>query len=394
MVLNISIIVLIALLLHYLLTKIKLPGLLGSLLLGIVAGPFVLNVMDTTFIDLSKELKMLALIVILLRAGFELQKDTLIKVGRSTLLLAFVPAVIEAVIITLIAPVFLGITYLEAGILGCIIAAVSPAVVVPLMINLIDRKVGSKKAIPTLMIAGSAIDDVFVIVAFVILLGFYSGQDQNILLKVMEIPVNIILGIVIGLIIGYLIHLMFKKFNPRATKMTLIILATSVILYWLEEDVLKGIITFSALLAIMAIGFIMLEKDEKRAHKISSKLSKIWVLAEIILFVLVGAQVNITVAMNAGLIGILLILIGLIGRSIGTFISVSGNNYNLKEKMFCVISYVPKATVQAAIGAIPYEAGMPGGEIILAVSVISILLTAPLGAIGINLTADNFLKEA
>ncbi|MEW5820629.1 MAG: cation:proton antiporter [Cyanobacteriota bacterium] len=391
MVISIAIIVLIALLLNYIFVKIKLPGLLGMLILGVILGPYVLNCLDDSLLELSAELRRVALIVILLRAGFELKKECLTKVGRSVLLLSIVPAIIEAVVITLLGPYLFDLTYLESAILGCIIAAVSPAVVVPMMINLIDRKIGEKKSIPTMMIASSSIDDVFVIVIFTILLGFQVGDNQNIVLKILEVPVNIILGVIIGLITGLMVLYLFKKFSPRATKMCLICLAVSVLLTWCEDDLLKGIITFSSLLAIMAMGYIILDKDENIAHKVSSKLSKIWVFAEIILFVLVGAQVNVTLAFNASLLSVLLIIIGLAGRSIGTYISVAGNNFNVKEKMFCVISYIPKATVQAAIGAIPLEMGVPGGEVILAISVISIMLTAPLGAIGISLTAEKFL---
>ena len=249
-----------------------------------------------------------------------------------------------------------------------------------------------RSGIPTLMLAGSSVDDVFVIVIFSILLGMYTGTHSNILLKLLEIPESIILGIAIGTVLGYILYHLFERYNLRATKMTIVVVAVSVLLTWLEEE-LKTKIAMSALLGVMTVGFIILEKTEIRAHKISQKLSKVWIFAEILLFVLVGAQVNIKVAWDAGLAGALLISIALVARSAGTYISVAGTELNFKERLFCVVSYIPKATVQAAIGAVPLEAGVKGGEVILAVAVLSILLTAPLGAIGIMFTGERWLER-
>jgi NhaP-type Na+/H+ or K+/H+ antiporter len=389
---SIAIIVLLGLLSDYLFNRIKLPGLLGMLLVGILCGPYVFNIIQPELLKISADLRMVALIVILLRAGLELRKDTLNRVGKTALIMSCLPAVFEGAIVTLLAPYLLGITYLEAAILGAILAAVSPAVVVPLMLKFIDQKRGVKKGIPTLILGASSVDDVFVIVVFSILLGMYTGSHPDIWVKLLEIPESIILGILLGALSGYLLYRLFEKFRLRATKMTIVVVAVSVLLTWIEEG-LKTRLALSALLGVMTIGFILIEKCEIRAHKISHKLTKIWIFAEILLFVLVGAQVNITVAWEAGLAGAALIIAALIGRSIGTYVSVMGTDLTFKERVFCVISYIPKATVQAAIGAVPLEAGVKSGDIMLAVAVLSILLTAPIGAIGIEKMGNKWLER-
>ena len=393
MAVSIALIVLLGLFSDYIFNRIKLPGLLGMLIIGILCGPYVFNMMKPELLKVSADLRMVALIVILLRAGLELKKDTLNKVGKTAITMSCIPALFEGAVIVFLAPILLGISYLEAAILGTIIAAVSPAVVVPLMIKFIDKKKGTKKGIPTLILGASSVDDVFVIVIFFILIGMYTGTtNTNILVKLVEIPESIILGIAVGALSGYILYHLFEKYKLRATKMTIVVVAVSVLLTWLEEE-LNTKIMMSALLGVMTIGFILLEKTEVRAHKISQKLSKVWIFAEILLFVLVGAQVNIKVAWDAGLAGAALIFIALIGRSIGTYLSVMGTDLNFKERMFCVISYIPKATVQAAIGAVPLEVGVKSGDIILAVAVLSILLTAPIGAIGIMITGERWLER-
>lgn len=392
MAVSIALIVLLGLLSDYAFKKLKLPGLIGMLIVGIVCGPYVLDLMQPELLKISADLRMVALIVILLRAGLELRKDTLNRVGRTAALMSCVPAIFEGVVITFLAPLLLGISYLEAAILGAIISAVSPAVVVPLMIHFIDKKKGTKKGIPTLILGASSVDDVFVIVIFSILLGMYTGTHGNVLIKLLEIPESILLGIIFGAIAGYVLYHLFERYKLRATKMTIVVMAVSILLTWIEEE-LKTKVAMSALLGVMTVGFILLEKSEIRAHKVSQKLSKLWIFAEILLFVLVGAQVNIKVAWQAGIAGAVLIFIALLGRSIGTYLSVMGTDLNFRERMFCIISYVPKATVQAAIGAVPLEAGVKGGEIILAVAVLSILLTAPLGAIGIMFSGNRWLEK-
>jgi NhaP-type Na+/H+ or K+/H+ antiporter len=392
MALSIALIVLLGLLSDYLFNRIKLPGLLGMLIVGILCGPYVFNIIQPELLKVSADLRMVALIVILLRAGLELRKDTLNRVGKTAIMMSCIPAIFEGAIITLLAPYIFDISYLEAAILGAILAAVSPAVVVPLMLKFIDQKKGVKKGIPTLLLGASSVDDVFVIVIFSILLGMYTGSNPDIWVKLLEIPESIIIGIALGALSGYMLFRLFETFRLRATKMTIIVVAVSVLLTWVEEK-LKTKIAASALLGVMTIGFILIEKCEIRAHKISHKLTKIWIFAEILLFVLVGAQVNITVAWKAGLAGAALIVVALIGRSIGTYLSVMGSDLNFKERLFCVISYIPKATVQAAIGAVPLEAGVKSGDIILAVAVLSILLTAPIGAIGIEKMGNKWLEK-
>lgn len=391
MAISIAIILLLGLLADHLCSKIKLPGLIGMLFVGIICGPHLLNIIKPELLKVSADLRMVALIVILLRAGLELKRDTLNRVGRTALVMSSVPAVFEGAVVTLLAPMLLGISYLEAAILGSILAAVSPAVVVPLMIGFIEKKKGTAKGIPTLILGASSVDDVFVIVIFSIFLGIYAGTHTDVILKLLEIPESILLGIAAGAMIGYMLYHLFERYQLRATKMTIVIIAVSVLLIWIEEE-LKAKAAISALLGVMTVGFVLLEKTEERAHKISQKLSKVWIFAEILLFVLVGAQVDIGVAWQAGLAGAALIAAGLAGRSIGTWMSVLGAGLNSRERLFCVISYIPKATVQAAIGAVPLEAGVAGGEVILAVAVLSILITAPIGAVGISMAGERWLE--
>jgi len=388
---SLALAILLGLLADYLFKKMKLPGLLGMLLVGVLCGPYVFNILQPALLKVSADLRMVALIVILLRAGLELRRDTLNRVGKTALLLAFVPAVFEGCAIAVLGPKLLNITYMEAAILGAILSAVSPAVVVPFMINFIDRKKGTGKGIPTLMLAGSSVDDVFVIVIFSILLGMGLGNESSIFMQLFEIPESILFGIGVGAVGGYILFHVFERYDLRATKMTIVIIAVSILLNWLEER-LKARVAMSALLGVMTIGFVLLERSEIRAHKMSAKLSKVWIFAEILLFVLVGSQVNIEVAWQAGMAGAALIFIALIARSIGTFVALLGTDLNLRERLFCVIAYIPKATVQAAIGAVPLEAGIAGGEIILAVAVLSIILTAPLGAIGIMIAGERWLE--
>lgn len=390
MAVSLALIILIGLLANVVFSKIKMPGLLGMLLTGIIIGPFLLNLISDDMIKASADFREIALIVILLRAGFEISSKTIRKVGKTALLMSCIPALFEGAAITIFAPYLLNISYLEAAILGSIIAAVSPAVVVPYMIDFIQRGKGSEKDIPSLIIAASSVDDIFVIVIFSSLLGLYFGNNVNIALQLMEIPVSIVLGVAAGAVLGIILCKLFKSYHMRDTKKVLIILGISILLTW-AENLLKNIIPFSSLLGVMTIGAVILEKYEVLAGRLSQKFSKIWVFAEILLFVLVGAQVDIRVAFNAGLSGVIVILMGLIWRSIGVYISLLGSGLNFKEKLFCIVSYIPKATVQAAIGAIPLSAGVKSGELILAVAVMSIIITAPLGAIGIKYFGEKYL---
>ncbi len=387
---SIAVIILCGLAGDYIFKKMKLPGLVGMLLVGIVAGPYVLGLIRPEMMEVSGDFRKIALIVILLRAGFELRRDTLNRVGKSALLLSCIPAVFEIAGVMLVAPPLLGLSWLDSAILGSILAAVSPAVVVPLMIDFMDRGRGAKKGIPTMILAASSIDDVFVIVLFTIFLGMYGGGDVNIWAKLGEIPVSITLGILIGLIPGYILWRLFEKYDWRPPKRTLMVLGVSIVLTWIEKR-LEGIVPVASLLGVMAIGFIILEKSEPIAHLMSQKLKKLWVFAELLLFVLVGAQVNIHVAWDAGFAGSIVILVGLIFRSVGTYISLMGTPFTMQEKIFTIVAYIPKATVQAAIGAVPLAYGVASGDLILAVAVLSILLTAPLGAIGIMILGEKVL---
>lgn len=387
---SIAVITLLGLIADYLFKKMKLPGLIGMLLVGVVIGPYVLNILSPEMMTVSGDFRRIALIVILLRAGFELRRDTLHKVGRAALIMSALPAIFEIFGVAIVAMNFLDLSLIDAAILGSILAAVSPAVVVPLMIDFMDRGRGAKKGIPTLILGASSVDDVFVIVLFTVFLGMYGGAEANIWMKLAEIPVSIITGIIIGLIPGYILYRLFEKFDWRPPKRTLIVLGVAILLTWVEK-MTEHILPIAGLLGVMAIGFIILEKSEAIAHLISQKLKKLWIFAELLLFVLVGAQVNIHVAIDAGLAGTVVIFAGLVFRSAGAYFSLYGTDFNWKEKVFCVVAYIPKATVQAAIGAVPLAAGVASGEVILAVAVLSILLTAPLGAIGIMVMGERIL---
>lgn len=387
-----ALIIILGLVADYLFKQIKLPGLIGMLLVGVITGPYVLDLMYPEMMAVSGDFRKIALIVILLRAGFELRRDQLARVGRAAVIMSSVPAVFEIVGVMLAAPKLLNLSYLDAAILGSVLAAVSPAVVVPLMIDFMDRGRGAKKGIPTLILGASSLDDVFVIVLFSMFLGMHGGGEANLLAKLAEIPISIVLGITIGLVPGYILYRLFTKYDWRPPRRTLIVLGVAMLLTWLET-VCANHVPMASLLGVMAIGFIILEKSEPIAHIISLKLKKLWIFAELLLFILVGAQVNIHVAWKAGLAGISVILIGLVFRSVGTYVSLFGTPYNWKEKLFCVVAYIPKATVQAAIGAVPLAAGVASGEIILAVAVLSILLTAPLGAIGILILGEKILDH-
>jgi NhaP-type Na+/H+ or K+/H+ antiporter len=390
--------ILLGLLADWLFRRFRLPGLLGMLLLGVVCGPHALDMLEPGFLDASSDLRMIALIVILLRAGLELSREVLNKVGLQALLMSFIPGILEGSVIAWLGPSFLPLTHLESAMLGFIIAAVSPAVVVPMMIGFIERRKGADKGIPTMILAAASLDDVIAIVIFSVFLGLYTGSTGSILVKLAGIPASILIGIACGFVIGWILLRLFERFNPRATKRTLILLGVSVVLVRLQPLLQEVGVPFAALLAVMATGFIILEKREQMAHEISSKLGKLWIFASIMLFTLVGAQVDVALAWESGLAGLGLIVCGLAARSAGVMISLLGSSLNLRERWFAVVSYWPKATVQAAIGAVPLMAmrmnGMDtaAGEVILAVSVLSIVLTAPLGAVAIKLVGEKNLS--
>ncbi len=389
---SLAIIILLGLIANKIFQKLKLPGLLGMLILGILIGPHGLNWLSKDILNTSADLRKIALIVILLRAGLGLNKDELKLVGKTALKLSCVPGIIEGFFIAVASTKLLGFSFIQGGLLGFIIAAVSPAVVVPQMLNLIDKGLGKSKGIPTLILAGASIDDVFAITIFSTFLGLYSGKNINISMQILKIPVSIILGTLIGLLSAIIIIKIFRKYNIDNTKKILIVLSISIMLT-LIETLLKGKLEIASLLGVMALGFMVSDKIPNVGDKLSKGLNEIWVFAQILLFVLVGAEVNVIVAFRSGFLGIIIIALGLIGRSIGVLISLKGSNLNKKEKLFCVISYTPpKATVQAAMGAVPLANGVASGDIILAISVLSILITAPLGAVAINLSGPKLLE--
>lgn len=390
MVTSLAIITLLGLLANWIFTKAKLPGLLGMLILGVLVGPYGFNILEEEIIKISSDLRKIALIVILLRAGLGISRESLNKVGKTAMKMSCIPGILEGFSIAFLSVKLLGFTFIQGGILGFIIAAVSPAVVVPFMIEFTQKKIGTDKNIPTLILASASIDDVFAITIFSTFLGLYSGSHVNIGVKILGIPLSIILGIALGAVFGIILVKLFEKHSIRDTKKVLIILGIAILLTSLES-LLKSRVEIAALLGVMTIGFIILEKSPVVAKRLSSKFNKIWVFAEILLFVLVGAQVNVSVALDSGIKGVLIIVAGLLFRSLGVWISTHNSGLNFKERAFCVFSYIPKATVQAAIGAVPLSLGVESGEVILAIAVLSILITAPIGAIAIKLSSEKFL---
>ncbi len=389
---SLAVILLLGLLAKRIFEIIRLPGLLGMLILGVLIGPYGFDLLQEDMLQISLDLRGIALIIILLRAGLGLNKNDLKIVGIPALKMSCIPGLIEGFFIAFGSVKFLGFTFVQGGILGFIIAAVSPAVVVPSMIKLMENNIGTKKGVPTLILAGASIDDVFAITVFSAFLGLYSGSNMNIGIQLLNIPVSIVLGIVSGVILGFVLMLIFKRYHIRDTKKVLIILGVSILLNQSEAE-FKTKLHIATLIGVMTIGFVLNEKMPDVGERLSNKFNKIWVFAEILLFVLVGAQVDINVALEAGGVGIIIILIGLIGRSIGVVISLLGTDYNWKERLFCVMAYIPKATVQAAMGAVPLSLGVESGDVILAIAVLSILITAPLGAIGIHNFAEKLLIE-
>lgn len=368
----------------------RLPGLLGMLLVGILLGPYVLDVLDPDLLQISQDLRSLALIVILLRAGLGLKRENLAQVGSAALRLSCIPCILEGTTVMVLARWLLSLTWPEAGMLGFIIAAVSPAVVVPGMLNIKELGYGEDKQISTLIMAGASVDDVIAITLFTFFLGLGIQGEANVVLELGKIPLSISAGIAGGLLVAILLLKMysFKPLTTRNTEKLLLLLSLAILYFEVGEHL--GI---ASLLGVMTIGLVMVEKRQDSANQFSQKLARVWIFAQVILFTLVGAEVNIGVAVQAGLIGALIIGIGLIGRSLGVWIATLGTNLNGRERLFCMIAYIPKATVQAAIGALPLAAGIEAGSIILAIAVLSILITAPLGAIGIKVGAPILLQK-
>lgn len=391
MLLSISLILIVGMSMGWICQKIKLPSLLGMLITGIVLGPYVLNLIDASILDISAQLRKIALIIILTRAGLGLDISGLKKIGRPALLMCFVPASFELVGMLLLAPRMMGLTILEAAIMGAVLAAVSPAVVVPRMVKLMDEGYGVKEGIPQLILAGASVDDVYVIVLFSTFVGMMQGEVAS-LLSFINIPVSIVLGIAVGLIIGLLMSYYFKKVHMRDTAKVLVILSISMMLTVIEDSMTTAI-SFSALIAIMFVGIGLKKKDEEVAKRISQKYAKLWVGAEVFLFVLVGATVNVSYLGKVGAKAIIVIVCALVFRMLGVFVCMLGTDIAWKERLFAMMAYTPKATVQAAIGGVPLALGLACGDIVLTVAVLAIVLTAPLGAFAIDLTYKKLLKR-
>jgi NhaP-type Na+/H+ or K+/H+ antiporter len=390
MAISLAVIIILGLAADYLFRRLHLPGLVGMLLVGVIAGPHALGLLKPEMMAVSADFRKIALIIILLRAGFTLRREILNRTARTALLMSFVPSSLEILGAALAAAYIFSFSWLQALMLGAILAAVSPAVVVPMMIHFQEQGKGGQKGIPTFVLAGSALDNVFAIVVFTQFLGLYLGAQGSFWRGLAGIPVAAVLGTALGLGAGYLLYHLFRRYELASPRRTILVMGIAIALTWLGDQAGR-FIPVASLLGVLAMGLVILEKDESLGHLISQKLQRLWVFAELLLFVLVGAQVDPKVALSAGGAGLAVIACGLICRSLGTFLSVSGAGLNFREKLFCIVSYVPKATVQAAIGALPLEAGVPGGEIILALAVLSVLVTAPPGAVGVSLLGEKFL---
>lgn len=390
MLISISVIVLSGLLFGWLCKKIRFPALFGMIIAGIIIGPHALNLLDSSILIISTEIRRIALVIILIRAGLKLDLSDLKKVGRPALLMCFVPACLEIAGMIILAPRLLGLSILDSAILGTVIGAVSPAVVVPRMIRLIDEGYGTEKGIPQMILAGASVDDVFVIVMFTSFTGLAKGNDIS-WVSFVNIPISIAAGIAAGILIGLLMFLFFRRFHINLMLQVILILAVSFILNWIEDEF--SFIPFAGLIAIMLVGVELKKKNSDSAKELSGIFDRLWIPAEIFLFVLVGASVAVDSLGGAGLSAVILVLGVLVFRMIGVFLCVIGTKLNLKEKLFCMLAYTPKATVQAAIGGLPLAMGLSCGVTVLTVSVAAILITAPLGAFAIDLTYKKFLQK-
>jgi NhaP-type Na+/H+ and K+/H+ antiporters len=392
MLLSIAYIMIFGLLAGWACKKIKLPSLLGMLITGIILGPHALNLIDTSILSISTELRKIALIIILIRAGLNLDLNDLKKVGRPALLMCFVPACFEITGMIILAPGILGISTLDAAIMGAVIAAVSPAVIVPKMLKLMEEGYGTRESIPQLILAGASVDDVFVIVLFTAFMGLAKGETVS-AVRFLNIPISIILGLLLGLGLGGLLSYYFSRIHIRDTVKIIILLSLAFILVSLE-DRFGNLIPFSSLISVMGVGIALQKKREAVSKRLSLRFNKLWVVGEVVLFVLVGASVDISYAFSFGAKTVILLFAVLVFRMLGVLLSLIGTYFNKMEKAFCVLAYTPKATVQAAIGGLPLAAGLASGNLILSVSVLAIMITAPLGSFAIDLTYRKFLRNS
>ena len=391
MLMSVSLMLLMGMFLGWVCKKLRLPSLLGMMFTGIILGPYVLNLIDISILSISADLRKIALIIILMRAGLTLDINDLKKVGRPAVLMCFVPALFEIIGMVVLAPMLFDVSILEAAVIGTVVGAVSPAVIVPKMIRLIDEGYGINKGIPQLILAGASVDDVFVIVLFTAFTGLAQGKQIS-LMSFVNIPVSICLGVAIGFILGFVLSKYFAKVHIRDTAKVIIILSISFVLVTIEDRI-TGVITFSALIAIMFIGISMQKYRNEVSLRLSLKFNKLWVCAEILLFVLVGATVDLNYITSAAISAIILIFGVLCFRMLGVFLCLLHTKLSLKERLFCMLAYMPKATVQAAIGGVPLAMGLECGNIVLTIAVMAILITAPLGAFFIELTYKKLLEH-
>lgn len=388
---SIAYMLLLGMFLGWICKKIRFPSLFGMIVTGIILGPYALDLIAPSILNISSELRRIALIIILIRAGLSLNIDDLKKVGRPAMLMCFVPACFEMFGMVVLAPVLLGISKIDAAIMGAVIAAVSPAVIVPKMLKLMDEGYGTKQGIPQLILAGASVDDVFVIVMFSTFTGFAQGTGVSVK-SIVNIPISIVIGIVTGAVIGFGLAKFFEKMHMRDTVKVIILLSSAFLMVTFEDNYSK-FIPFASLIAVMCMGMSLQRNRAVVAVRLSSKFNKLWVAAEVLLFVLVGATVDINTALSAGLSAVVLIFGVLLFRMAGVLISLLGTKLNMKERIFCIFAYMPKATVQAAIGGLPLAMGLDCGNIVLTVSVLAILITAPLGAFAIDLTYKKLLAD-
>lgn len=388
---SIALIFLVGMFLGWLFKRLGLPSLVGMIITGILLGPYVFNALDDTILMVSADFRQMALVIILFRAGLSLKLDDFKKIGSSAIFMSFVPAVFEIIGVIILGMSLFDLSLVDAAVMGAVLAAVSPAVVVPSMIHIIERGFGQERRVPQLILAGASMDDVFVIVLFSSFLSLALGGDFS-AINLIETPIAIIMGILIGSLTGWLAQAFYKKIHMLDTSKVIMLLSLSFLLLELEE-LIVGFIPFSGLLAIMALGLTINQLYPELADRLAIKYNKLWLAAQILLFVLVGATVDISYALKAGLLALLLILGALTFRMVGVYVSLLPSSLNKKEKLFTLISYTPKATVQAAIGGIPLAMGLESGQLILTVAVLAILITAPLGSLAIERTYPKLLER-
>ena len=394
---SLSLIFLVGLAMAAIVQRLQLPRIIGMLVTGILLGPYVLNLLDPSILGISSELRQMALVIILLKAGLSLDLSDLKKVGRPAVMMSCVPASFEILGFFLLAPYVLGITRIEAAVMGSVLAAVSPAVVVPRMVQLMEQGYGTEKSIPQMILAGASCDDIFVIVLFSTFSSMAQGGQAH-LMDFVNIPISIILGILLGIAAGWILSLFFETAYAHAhcvrNSMKVVIVLGSAFLLMSVETWLKGIVSVSGLLAVVSMACtIKLKCVTSVSKRLSEKFGKLWIAAEVILFVLVGAAVDIRYTIEAGIAAVCMIFLALLFRTVGVLLCVTGTGLNRKGRLFCVISYLPKATVQAAIGSVPMAMGLSCGKIVLSVAVLAILITAPLGAIGMDATYQKLLEH-